>query len=393
MRVLHVTPSYIPAYRYGGPVKAVHELCRALARKGIDVTVFTTDVDQGGRLGVPLNQAIEMEGVKVFYYPVKLMWSYCYSKKLSEAIKKHLYETDIVHIHSVYLYPTLAAARWCRKHKTPYLINPFGALDPAMIKLKGRVKKTLYIKFIERHNINNARAIHVCSDYEKENVLSLNFDVPVITVPRGIEPQEYRKPDNPVDLRKKYPDLRGKRIVLFLGRIHRKKGLDLLACAFRRIIKDRDDVRLVIAGSGEDRYVNKVKKIFRKGNINGKTIFTGMLLGPQKLSAFYSSDIFVLPSYGENFGIAALEAMACGVPVVTTNRVGLSADIDECRAGIVTDCDSKKIADAISSLLVDNKLRETMGENGRKLAENRFTWNDIADKMIGVYRAYERKYV
>ena len=122
MKILHVIPSYIPAYRYGGPIKAIHELCVALAKKGLDITVFTTNMDQESRLDVPLKERVDTEGVKVFYYPVTFMQSYYYSADLSKAIKSRIHEFDIVHIHSVYLYPTFSSAYWCRKRKIHYRI-------------------------------------------------------------------------------------------------------------------------------------------------------------------------------------------------------------------------------------------------------------------------------
>ena len=386
MKILHIIPSYVPAYSFGGPVKAVHELCKGLVRRGLDVSVFTTNITLEKNPNIPLNIPQDMDGVKVTYYPVTFPRSYCYSKQLADAIKERIAEFDILHIHSVYRYTTFIAARLCDHYKKPYILNPFGALDPSMIKLKSRLKKTLYIKLVESRAISNAKAIHVASRYEKDNYEMLGFKTPAIVIPRGVDLSEYSDCVKYQDLRKRYPKLSGKKIILFLGRMHPKKGLDLLAKAFKKIVNKREDAFLIIAGSGDEGYVSKIKNLFRKNGLSKHVLFTGMLLDSDKLSALYGSDLFVLPSYGENFGIAVLEAMACGLPVIITNKVGLFHDVKEYRTGIITNCDQKEIAKATLTLLNDESMRKAMGENGRRLAKDIFTNDEVADRAARVYR-------
>ena len=386
MKILLVTPNYIPAYRYGGPVFIVHDFCRSLIRKGCEVEVFTTNIDGKKSLDVPLNRLTSVDGINVTYFPVRFLKWWYYSTELSKALKIAVTKFDIVHIHYVFLYPTFIAAYWCRKFKVPYILNPFGALDPDMIKLKGCIKKMFYIKLFEQKNIKNASVIHVHSALEKERFLSMGFRVPIVVIPPGISLLEIEDQTRRKKLEKQYPRLKNKRVILFLSRIHFKKGLDLLGMAFKKVIEKKKDVCLVIAGSGEKDYVRKVKHFYKKLNITKNVIFTNMLLGKDKLSAFYDSDIFILPSYGENFGLAVLEAMACKLPVVITNRVGLYPDIEEYKAGIVTGCDQEEIAQAILDLLDKKDLRKSMGENGRRLVENRFIQDNIVDQMIGIYK-------
>jgi glycosyltransferase involved in cell wall biosynthesis len=385
MRILHITPSYLPAYEFGGPVKTVHELCAALVKKGIDVSVFTTNITLEDRKDIEVNKEYIKDGVKVTYFPISFPGQYCYSARLAETLNRRIQDFDIIHLHSVYRYTTLAGAGLCQRHNKPYILNPFGALDPSMIKLRSSFKKSLYIKLIESRAINGAKAIHVASQYEKENFEKLNFKTPAIIIPRGINLSEYSDSVKYQYLKRKYPELSGKKIILFLGRIHQKKGFNLLAAAFKRVVNQNDAI-LVVAGWGEGGYVDKVKRLFKGYGICENVIFTNMLLGEDKLSAFFSSDIFILPSYGENFGIAALEAMACGLPVVTTDCVGLSPDIDEYKAGIITDCDAVEIAEALHSLLDSEDLRKSMGENGKRLVRDRFTLDKMAGRMFDMYK-------
>ncbi|MCX5686495.1 MAG: glycosyltransferase [Candidatus Omnitrophica bacterium] len=390
MKILHVSPSYLPAYTFGGSVKAVHELCRGLAGNDMDVSVYTTDIgleENKIQLCAPQN----IDGVKVTYFPISFPRSYCYSRQFTEAVIKNIKRFDIVHIHSVYRYTTFITARLCKKYGKPYLLNPFGALDQSMIKLKSSIKKAIYISIVEKSNIKNAKAVHVASEYEREALLSMGFDNPTVIIPPSLSLEDYLNDHGSVSLREKYPDLLNKKIILFLGRIHPKKGLDTLAEAFKKICDKRNDVYLVIAGTGEESYVNLVKSNFKKPGIGNRVIFTGMLLGRDKSFAFYTSDLFILPSYGENFGIAALEAMACGLPVIVTNKVGLFPDIKEYGSGIVTTCNAGQVAEAILKLLDNEALRKTMGQSGRKLVEDRFTNDRIADKVVNIYREVLKK--
>lgn len=387
MKILHVVPSYVPAYRYGGPIKATHELCRALVKKGIEIMVYTTNADWEKNLDVPLNEQIDIEGVKVTYFPLGFPRFYCYSADLAKAVLENIPKFNIVHIHSVFLYPTFITAAFCRKYNVPYIINPCGALDPDKLKMRSQFKKWVSIKLIEERNIKYASAIHLLSAYEKEKFLSLGLkSKSVIVIPCGIDIQEYTDYSTPYSLKTKYPQLKDKKIILFLGRISFKKGLDLLIPAMKKIIAQRKDVFLVIAGADERGYLTKAQALCKLCGVKENTIFTGMLLGEDKLGAFFDSDIFVLPSYGDSFGVAVLEAMAAKLAVVITNRVGLAPDIQEYQAGMVTNCNSDKIAEAALSLLNNENLRKKMGENGKRLVEERFRWDKLADKMIEIYR-------
>ncbi len=242
------------------------------------------------------------------------------------------------------------------------------------------------MNLIEKHAINEAEFIHVTSSYEREKILPFRFNPPVIVIPPGIEPEDCARQYNRGWLIGKYSQLKEKKIILFLGRIHPKKGLDLLGAAFKKVIEHRKDIHLVIAGPDEKGYARRVKEIFARLGLSDYVLFTGMLFGDEKISAFYSSDIFILPSYGESFGIAILEAMACGIPVIISNRIGLCPDVKEYKAGMVTDCDSEEIAGAILTLLDNEDLRKSMGKKGRQLAKDRFTSDKEADKVIALYK-------
>jgi len=388
MKILHVIPSYLPAFQYGGPIKAVHELCREQVRQGQEVSVFTTDADGRKSLKVATKVPQNIEGVKVTYFPLKFLRRYYYSFDLNEALKINIGNFDIVHIHAVFVYSTIIAARWCQKRGIPYVINAFGALDKDMVKLRNSFLKNIYINLIERININQASLLLAASAYEQERFKPFGFKTQVAIMPRGISVNEYIWNERfKTDFIKRYPMLAGKEILLFLGRIHSKKGLDLLAAAFKKILQKNSNVALAIAGTGEGRYVSKIKNLFASLGCRNNVVFTGMLLGQEKLQALYASDIFILPSYGENFGISVLEAMACKLPVVITNKVGLFPDVQEFNAGSVINCNVEECAQAVLGMLNDGKNRRALGDNGRRLVEDRFTLDIVSRRSLEIYQA------
>jgi len=283
----------------------------------------------------------------------------------------------------VFSYTTLVASSICRKRKIPYILNPLGALDLDMINLKNTLAKKFYIKMIEKNNIEGASFIQVASDYERRRFQALGFCQKTEIIPPGLELSEYNRQND--ILRIRYPELKDKKIVLYLGRIHPKKGLEILLKAFGKVIITRDDTYLVVAGP-IDEYAKKIIS-FVKGDkkLNKRVIFTDTLLGADKVAAFFASDIFVLSSYGENFGIAALEALACGVPVVLTKEVGLSFDVEEYSTGFIVKQDTLEISEAIEKLLSNYNLREAMSLRGKSLVRERFNSDIITDKVIDLY--------
>ena len=159
MRLLHVTPTYLPALRYGGPIRTVHALCRALAERGHDVHVFTTNVDGEQDSAVPLQQPVDLEGVKVTYFPSRLLRRLYWSPPMGRALMQTVAGFDAVHLHAVYLWPTWAGARAAKAHQVPYVISPRGMLVPELMRRKSRWLKAAWVALIERGNLEGAAAI------------------------------------------------------------------------------------------------------------------------------------------------------------------------------------------------------------------------------------------
>jgi len=392
MKLLVVIPYYWPALMHGGPVVSLHGLNKAMAEKGVDVTVYTTDVDLQGE--VPVNRETLVDGVKVTYFSFSpalefiTPFGWQFSPRLGRALKEDLNRFDLVYINTVWRYPAAIAAYYCRRYLKPYIIAPRGMLYPELFSKKLWKKWPYYKLFVEK-SLKFSWAIHYTSEDEAlrtEEFLRLNKRR--LIVPNGIDVPDFQQPADRDSLNKRYPQLKNKKIILFLGRLNWKKGLDILVKAFAKLARERGDARLLIAGPDELRYKEKIKDWIRQSGLayNGQVTFTGMLKGEEKLEVYRNSEIFILPSYSENFGVTVVEALASGLAVIISNKVGICEEVLKNKAGMVIDTQAESAYKALKLLLDDPALRKELGINGRKLAEENYSVGKIADKMIGSFR-------
>jgi glycosyltransferase involved in cell wall biosynthesis len=375
MRVLHVVPTYLPAVRYGGPIYSVHALCRALAARGHEVHVYTTNVDGSGVSNVSLTKPVVLEGVNVKYFACGIGRRLYRSPELGRALMIEVPKFDVLHLHSVFLWPTLAAARTARSARVPYVLAPRGMLVGDLIERKSRVLKTLWIKMFERANLIGAAAVHVTSRLER--VEFEKFDIPVrrvTVIANGIDAPELTEPA-------RRSATGQKPYVLSLGRINWKKGLDRLIAAMTYV----PDAELLIAGNDEENYRPQLETMIRNLHLSARIRFLGPIQDAKKWSLMQSATVFAMPSYSENFGIAALEAMACGCPVVVTPEVGLASAIGQAGAGVTVSGEPEELGAALAALMSDPIRRARMGEAGKKLAVQDYSWARIAEQTEQLY--------
>ena len=237
----------------------------------------------------------------------------------------------------------------------------------------------------EAGNLNGAAAIHFTSEEERAEAATFGLKIHSFVVPNGINLEVFAHLPPPGDFRKNYPEVAGKKLLLFLGRISWKKGLDLLVRAYGALARARDDLHLIIAGPDDEGYRIKVENWLAMERVQGRITFTGMLTGEDKLAAFVDADVFCLPSYQENFGMAVIEAMACGLPVIISDRVNTWRDIKSAGAGIVTACHADEIASAITSVLKNEEAAEKMGAQGKKLVREMYSSEIVAEAMLEIY--------
>ncbi len=384
LRILQVVATYYPAVRYGGPIRSVHGLSAALARRGHEVHVYTSTVDGDADLDVPLERPVDLDGVAVHYFRVpafrRLYWSPSLGRRLRESIR----DFDLVHIHAVFLWFMRAAARVAARAGVPYVVSPRGMLIRDAIRGKNRWVKTAWIQLVERSTLARAAGLHVTAEVERTELDALGLPVPpvVTEIPNGIEwPDEH-----PGRAEMPFVHLLPQQYALFLGRISWVKGLDRLIAAWQWI----REVPLVIAGNDDEGYRPQLEALARRLGIADRVLFLGPVGNAHKWALYEAAELLILPSYSESFGNVVAEAMAMACPVVVSPEVGIASLVSAEGAGVVTDCEPPQLAAAVAGLLADPARRRELGRRGREAAHARLSWTSVAERMEDMYGRIER---
>jgi glycosyltransferase involved in cell wall biosynthesis len=373
MRILHVIPTYAPAWRHGGPVRAVEGLARAQAVLGHAVTVFTTHRDGRGVLNVPTDRVVVRDGVAVRYFALGFPRRVDRAPQMSRALEELLRSIDIVHLHSVFLWPTWAAARAARRVEKPYVISPRGMLVEELLRRRGALRKRVWIALIERRNLTRAAAVHLTSSLEERELAQLGIRCrATFVLPNGVAIPSFaprtRRPDGTIEL-------------LFLGRISWKKGLDLLIETLALL----PEARLVVAGPDDEGLRAGLSRAAERNGVAPRLEWKGAVGDEERDRLFAQSDLLVLPSRSENFGNVVIEAMAAGLPVVVSPEVGAAEIVARARSGEVVPGDPRLLAEAIRRLVARPAEMESMSEAGRRYAEERLAWPRVAAAMVDAY--------
>jgi glycosyltransferase involved in cell wall biosynthesis len=384
LRVLHVIPAVAP--RYGGPSRAVFEMCRALGQRGVEVLIATTDADGSARLAVETGRASAHQGVPTIFFPRQWSERFGYSRPLADWLDENVARFDAVHVHAVFSHPCLAAARACRRRGVPYVIRPLGSLDPWSMRRRALLKRVMWLACVGRM-LRRAAAVHYTTHEERrlaESSLGLTRGV---VIPLGIEMNDPQQRGEDASFRQRHPMLDGRPYILTLSRVHPKKNLELLLEAFLSLAGRHEyhDWCLVIAGDGEARYVDSLKLLARQGAGADRVLFAGWLEGAERESALRNAALLALPSFQENFGLAAAEALARGVPVVVSEHVNLRPEIESHRAGWVTSLDARGLADTLREAMGSAAERERRGAAGRAFAASQLSWPGVSADLERLY--------
>lgn len=384
MNVLHIIPSISPYY--GGPSKAVVELCAALQHLGVNTTIATTNADGEHDMVVRFGRKVNVQGVSVFYFRRQFFRKPVISLSLIKWLKYNIKHYDMLHIHGVFSIPASVGALLARRSHTPYVVGPCGTLSEWSLSKKPSVKK-LHLALVGRDNLNGAAALHVTSEGESQEVQQLKVRPPVIVIPLGIVPPTNANGVVEKSFKQQLDRLRGKKIILFLSRIDPVKGLDLLITAVANLLFHRRDFILIIAGAGQRKHMEMLKQLIIEHRVVEHVVLTDFVQGAHKEALLQCADIFILPSYHENFGIAVVEAMSRKLPVVISNQVDLYPEVLTAGAGIVTPCAADAVMKALNTLLNDELLCRQMGENGFNLVTKMYTWDNVAVQIERFYRS------
>ncbi len=380
MKLLHVVPTYLPAWRHGGPIRAVHGLARALVARGHQVGVFTTNVHGRGTLNVPVSAPVILDGVAVRYFPVSFPRRLYRAPAMAAALRECVAGYDIVHLHSLFLWPTRAAARAAERCRVPYLVSPRGMLVRDLVARRGWLRKTLWLRLCEERTLSRAAAVVVTSAMEAQEARAFGLALPrLVEIPNGIDPSELSQHrDAPV------PDavartLARQPLLLCLGRLSWKKGLDRLIS----ILPMLPGATLALAGNDDENLTPRLRDVAAKAGVAHRVVFLGPVSGAGKESLLRNATALVLPSLSENFGNVVLEAMACGCPAVVTPEVGLAPVLEASGAGVVTPAEA--LGATLVTLLADAPRLAAMRVAGPRRVAESFTWDRVAASMEGLY--------
>ena len=373
-RVLHVISSLDS--RAGGPPVAMAGLCKAQRAAGIDVAVISSyRGDQGRDLADDLAAAsIEVTRVGPARGPLQS------HPDLPRAMDGAVGKADVVHVHALWEAVQHQAAVSARRAGKPYLVTSHGMLTPWSLRQKA-LKKRLYMALRLRGDLNGAAALHFTSAAERDLVVPLGLKPPALVEPLGVDLDEFRTLPPPGSFRAKFPPLHGKRIVMFLGRLHPRKGAEYLIPALARA--KLADTTLVLVGPDSGGFRATLEELADRHGVREQVLFAGMLRGRDRIEALTDADLFALPSEHENFGIAVVEALACGVPVLISEGVALKNEIVAAGVGSSTSLSPDAIAAELARWMNDETLRRTAAEKARPFVWAKFDWAPVARNWVG----------
>lgn len=386
LRALHVIPSVSRAH--GGPSVAMATIETALARAGVAATTATTDDDGPGRRFDAAALPRPPAGVTRVYFAKRTEF-YKIASGLVGWLWRHAPAYDLVHIHGLFSFASVAAALIAHWRGTPYVLRPLGALAAYGMGRRPLLKR-LSLAVVEGPLLRRAAAVHFTSRQERDEALRLGVPMRAVVIPLGVEPAP---PGDRAMLLREYPCLDGRRIVLSLSRLDPKKNIEGLLRAFARLEGRGLDASLVVAGAGDAAYVSSLAALAASLRIERRVVWLGEARGARKAAAFAAADLFVLPSFSENFGVAAVEALSAGAPCVLGRGVAIAGNVESAGAGVAVDPSPEAIAAALERLLRDDAARARMTGLARELAARDYSTEKMAGRLVELYRSLARRRV
>jgi len=367
-------------------------MVKALNQLDVLAEIVTTNDHGSDLLDVPLNQLVDYQEAPVYFFsrfspPIHSIREFAYSGSLTSWLWKNIHDYDLLHIHAIFSYPSTIAMVIARHHRIPYIVRPLGQLCTWSLQQSAR-KKQAYLQLIERENLYRSSALHFTSVQEQNEAEILELDCPSFILPHGITIpptlNDIQQQQAHQSLRQQLQLPSDEPILLFLSRLHAKKGLDYLLPALGQLKGQR--FTFLLAGSGELAYEAEISQLIKAAGLDGRVHRLGLVAGEMKQLLLKGSDLFVLTSYSENFGVAVLEAIAAGLPVVVTFGVALAEVVKEESVGFVAELEVESIATAIRQGLANPTKRREMSARARALARRDYAWDSIAQRLCQIYK-------
>jgi glycosyltransferase involved in cell wall biosynthesis len=391
MRVLHVIPSL--STRTGGPPVAVVDGALAMRAQGVETTIISSDMAAPAASGddarvtqgdlPPGAEALDIRLVPAAW-PRRIV----FAPRMYRAIAAEAARSDVVHIHSLFLFPQFAAHRGARAAGVPHIVSPRGALDP-YLRRRSTIVKAIADATWQRRLLEGASLLHLTSEEEARQARDIVPRVPRAVIPNGVRWDGFGALPSRDEFRVRHLGGSDGPLVMFLGRLSHKKGLDVLVRAFAAARREAPAAMLAIVGPDDERLAQPLRALAASEGVEDRVVFTGMLTGDEKLEALAAADVWALPSRGENFGNAVVEAMAAARACVISPEVNIAAAIAAAGAASVVQRTAEAFGAEIASLLIDEGRRRTLGARAREFAR-RYDWAVVAAQMAGMYDGIAR---
>jgi glycosyltransferase involved in cell wall biosynthesis len=388
LRILQVIPYFYPLWAYGGSAKVAYSISREIVRRGHEIVVYTSDVkDDCSRV---TNDVKELDEIQVHCFrsvgliTVRKMKLFI-TPDIIRTVKSDIQRFDIVHLHECRTFQNIVVHHYAKKYGVPYVLQAHGSLPRIMAKQR---LKWIYDVLFGYRLLRDASKVIALSRVEAEQYKDMSVpEEKIAIIPNGIDLSEYADLPPKGCFREKFGIKEEEKIVLYLGRIHRIKGLDILVKAFAKVIEDLDDVRLVVVGP-DDGYLGELKALINALRIEDNVLILGPLYGDDKLEAYIDADVYVLPSRYETFPMSLLEAVACGTPVILTENCGV-AEYFRDKVGLVVDLNADHLREALLGMLLDQDRRNAFREKCKTVIKE-FEISKSVSKLEEVYEEIVR---
>lgn len=380
MKILHVIPSLAAAD--GGPSHAILMMEQALLAQGVDVETATTcfKPDNGGTGNADVVPAAD-DQIKRRYFSRNTN-PYKVSIPFARWIFLHARDYDLIHIHALFSFTTTVTAIAARRAGVAYVLRPLGTLSQYGVTKRRPWLKRLSLALIERRFLHSAAAVHFTSSFEQREAESLGLSMRSVVIPLAVPPAA-AVADNVLSMR--FPELQGRQYVLYLSRLDPKKNVEGLLAAISQCSAALPEVRWLIAGQGAPDYAAQLRALATELGVADRVIWAGHIDGESKTAALAGAGLFVLPSFSENFGIAAAEALVAGVPCVLGRGVAIADELARAGAALSIDTDPASIAEAMIRVAKDDKLRANMSLNAKSYAQQHFSISAMGRDLVKLY--------
>jgi len=376
MKILQVIPFFSP--KFGGSVIVPYELSKELVKRNHEVIIITSDFGFDSQYAKTIHDA----GVEVIpFHCIANFGLFLYTPSIKKWLEKNLKKFDIIHLHNYRSYQNVVIRSFAVKYGIPYIVQAHGSVLPFF---KKQNLKKLYDLVWGDKILENSSKLIALTDTESEQYQTMRVPKNKIKIiPNGLDFKEFENLPNRGEFRRKYQITDDCKIILYIGRLHGTKGLDLLIDAFHKVIKEKINCKLVIIGP-DDGYLTQIQSKANYLGLQNKIKIIGFIPNNEKIQALVDSNVFVTPSFS-GFPVTFLEACACGLPIITSTH-GDNLDWIDNNVGFVVEYNPSRLKDAIFKIIDDEALSRKFSNQGKQLVAEQFNWNAICDQIEMHYR-------